>query len=715
MFTVILLSEDIRRQFEGWKELFLPFVEDGRIAFCEWEQDTQTRSLSSAIPELADAIRGHEEWRLLVIGTGTEGQTPGASVDPENPFDYAMNWSMGLNSGPEAQGSTISESSIPLVRLSHMLLGFPELGVRSFVPETSYWDRDRQVRVFLGEYVALRVSDGLSEEQATQEFHDLLPTRNDVQVHYAQGQLEPDEERAYRRLVKAYETRQSRPSEVVFVGVRDPNPPRPVDELRAAWKRSEKYQASRFAERNGYHPACRFMVYDLHSEDHTAYELDEFKFWLSVLTIAINDLPSSAIQTERLYSIDVSVDPDLLSKSLNEHMAQLTQVRDRLDREIRRPRTMTRLEVADYLEEIPVEVSFEHLNGDDLYVHTEGYGLASDRPSSEMVRWEIGYTEVEAAAEVFNRKPKRVLAKAVEGTRESQQSAPELDEPLTSIEKEELEEELTERVKRLSEATTRDILDRQRLHQVLRSHQRTIRRAILERMSAGTIWLASVGVGLVWLLAFVPFLWQAVSQGGVAVLESLLVVGVIALILASVALALLVLMRRKLVGLMREFNRALRGYVGAVKDGAAIFGEFLTDIETYMKGKALLASEHERSRREQWRRQRFQQDYKHIQFVIAREKALVRSVGRQIEIRRISQNRFDVASWSPEALARLLMLPVSARQCAFNKTGEHVHAPFDFVDRLSITDIALKEDPTRHRLLVEDSEGDLVDSESAHD
>lgn len=702
MFTVILLSDEIHQQFESWKELFLPFIEDGRLTFCEWEQNARSKSLASTIPGLAEAIRGHDEWRLIAVGTGSESQATATLVDPENPYDFIQNWVTDVDSVDDAPDVAIEESPLPLVRLSHLLLGFPEVGVRAFVPEVSYWDRERQKRISIEEYIALRQADGLTVSEATHEFNELLPTRSDVQVHYSQEQMEPDEERRYRQLIRTYETRQARPAEVVFLSVRDPIPPRPVDELRTAWTRSDKHKGSRFAERNGYHSACRFMVYDLHAEVHTAYELDEFKFWLSLLTLAINDLPASAVQSERLYKVSVALDPDLLSKALNEHMAQLTNARDRLEREMRRPRTLTKLEVTDFLEEIPVEVSFEHLNGDDLHVQTEGYGLASDRPSSEMVKWDLGFTEVEAAAEVFNRKPKRVLAKAVEGTREAQQLPPELDEPLTSIEREELEEDLAQRVQRLSEATTRDILDRERLQQELESHHRIIRRAILERMSASIITIASVGIGLVWLFAFVPFLWQAFQVGGMALPGSLLVVSSVLVLLAVVALVMLLLMRRKLLLLLRDFNRSLRGYVSGVKEGAAIFGDFLTDMETYMKGKALMASEDDRSRRDQWRRQRFQRDYQHIQEVIAREKALVRSVGRQLEIRRISQNRFDAATWSQSAKEQLLTLPTSARNCAFNKTGEYISAPFDFVVGLSISDVGIKEDANRHRLLVED-------------
>lgn len=700
MFTVVLMSRAAREEYEAWQELFLPFLENGSVALCEWNHEPHVQTLAAAVPGLSEAIRGKAEWRLLAIGTGTEGRLKDYFADPENPFDYSANWQVEQDEGIPREGASIQESPFPLVRLSHMLLGFPEVGVRSFTEDLSYWDKERHERMYESEYIRTKVEEGLTEDEAINEFQELLPTRHDVQVHYNQIHLSDEDEQAYRRLVKKYEVRQSRPSEVVFFSIRDPIPPRPVDELREAWKRGDSKRASKFVERNSYHPSCRFVVYDLHGQDHTEYELDEFRFWLSVLTLAINDLPASALQTERLYAIDVNLNSDKLSATLNAHMADLANARERLDREIRRPRSVSKLDVDDLLQEIPVAVSFEHLQGDELSVGTEEYGLASDKPSSNMALWEESFLRVQSASEIFNRKPKRVLAKAVEGTRESQQIAPEFDDPLTDIEREELEEELSQRIHRLTEATTRDILDRQRLNDLLSSHRKGIRSTILGRMSSSTITWSSLAVGGIWLAVFLPALIQAWNVGGTELAATAAILGGIAVTLSLVAYLMLRFMRARLVNQLRDFNHALRAYVSGVKDGASAFAQFLTDVETYMKGRALLDAEDERAHVDRVRRQEFTRDLNRIVDVIDREKSLVRSVGRSVEIRRIAQSRIEINTWSSGALRRLLALTPKIRNCAFNATGEDVKAPFDFLDRLQIKDLNLKENLRRQRELL---------------
>ena len=701
MFTVILLSKTAREEYETWQELFLPFLEDGSLALCEWNHEPHVQTLSAAVPGLSEAIRGKDEWRLLVIGTGSEGRLRGDIADPENPFDYMDSWEDARGSSAPEGAFSVREASHPLVRLSHMLLGYPEVGVRDFAADTSYWDKERRERVYESDYIRQRMSEGLTEQDATNEFHELLPTRHDVQVHYKQKPLSDEDENEYRRLVKKYEVRQSRPTEVVFVSVRDPIPPRPVDELRAAWKRGERLQASTFVERNGYHPSCRFVVYDLQAQDHTAYELGEFRFWLSVLTLGINELPASALQTERLYSVDVDLDAHNLSVTLNSHLAELANARERLDWEIRRPRTASKLDVEDLLQETPVAVSFEHLQGDELSVPLSGYGLASDRPSSNMTLWEESFLQVESASEIFNRKPRRVLAKAVEGTREAQKEVPELDNPLTDIEREELEDELSHRIHRLTEATTRDILDRQRLHEILGRYRKLIRGTVLGRMSSSTILWSSVVVGIIWLVVFIPAFIQAADFGTAEVVGTGGIALGIAIVLSVVAYIMLRVMRRRLVNQLRDFNQALRSYVNGVRDGASAFAQFLTDVETYMKGRSLLDAEDERAKAERIRRQEFARDLNRIKDVMAREKSLVRSVGGSVEIRRISQSRIEVDTWSSRTLRRLLALAPKVRECAFNATGERVSAPFDFIDRLRLKDQNLKDNLTRQQELLE--------------
>lgn len=708
MFTVILLSHAAQRRFQQWKEIFRPFIDDGRIAVTEWANPSTSHSLAKAAPGLAEAVKGHDEWRLLVVGTGSEGALGEEFADPANPFDFVRNWAAADGEGADPMALDLEDSPYPLVRLTHMVMGYPEMGTKNFFAETSYWDRDERRRIYESEYVGARMQQGLSQKEATEEFLALLPTRHDVQKHYHQDDYTEEEQRRYRELVRKYEVKQAKPHEMVLLAVRDPMAPRPTDELREAWQRGSKANPSRFAERNDYHPSSRFVLFDRPPEDHAAFELGELRFWLSVLTLATNDIPASSFQAERLYRIDVDISPDSLSTTLNMHLGRLTSARDHLENEIRRPKSFTRLDVEEVLRPRTVSVSFEHLSGDELTISTEGYGLASDVPVSESSRWNESFSELEAAAEIFNRKPKRVLAKAVEITRDAPHHFSLPSEPMTEIEKEELEEELSNRIQRLAEATTRDILDTSRLEDILQKQRSGIRVAISERMSSGTILLGSGIVAAVWLATFLPFLIQSLQGGGVAIAESFLVVLIVFGVLATIAVVALVIMRKVLIDRLKAMNKELRNYVNSVKAGASSFGDFLSEIETYMFGKAVMDEQERQARREVRHTKELYENLDVLKSAIAREKSLIKSVGRPIEIRRVSQGTSEFEPWQKDSLSRLLALPVAVGQCEFNSSGEYIDAPFNFIERLTLSSLLLREDPARQRALLDELSDDVI-------
>lgn len=707
MFTVILLSHTAQRRYAHWKEIFLPFIEDGHIAVTEWANPSSARSLAKAVPGLSEAVKGHDEWRLLVVGTGSEGALGDESADPANPFDFVGNWTINQPEGADHWSLNLEESPYPLVRLTYMVMGYPEMGTKTFFPDPSYWDRESRNRVYESDYVKDRGYEGVSEEEAKREFEALLPTKHDVQTHYHQDDYSEQEQRRYRDLIRRYEVKQSKPDELVLMAIRDPIAPRPTDELREAWQQGTKAVPSRFADRNDYHPSARFVLFDRPPEDHAAYDLGELRFWLSVLTLAINDIPASSFQAERLYRIDVEVSPQALSNTLNLHLGRLTSARDHLDKEVRRPKAMTRLDVEEVLEPKQVLVSFEHLSGDDLNVPIEGYGLARDKPSDEMGRWNDAYLQLESAVEVFNRKPKRVLAKAVEGTREARHAGSVPSEPMTRIEREELEEELANRAQALAAATTRDILDKRRLEDVLGTHRSNIRAAINQRMRSGTIWLGSGLVAFVWLAAYLPYLIQSFAGGFEAIAESFIVVLIILGVLFTIGLLVLLYMRKVLRDQLKEFNRELKNYVNSVKAGASAFADFLSGIETYMHGRAILDEQDRQELADKRRTLQLHANLDVIKAAIAREKSLIKSVGQPVEIRRMTQGTSEFEPWRSDSLSRLLTFPVAAGQCEFNNTGEYIDAPFVFVERLSLNSTALREDLTRQRILLEEMDPEV--------
>ena len=136
MHTVIITDRQTTPLFkERERLLFSSFYTErgGSVCHCQWE-DEKGNDIEQAVPELYKKIRGYPEWRAIIIvhpqkiepteGSEISEDKIKLSFDPRNPFDFKCNRGKGL---------PIMENPAPLVRLTHMLAGFPSLGVKEYL------------------------------------------------------------------------------------------------------------------------------------------------------------------------------------------------------------------------------------------------------------------------------------------------------------------------------------------------------------------------------------------------------------------------------------------------------------------------------------------------------------------------------------------------------------------------------------------------------
>ena len=65
MHTVIIANEKMTQLFRDYKNLFVPFLKDGEISFCDWNEEGP--DLETALPDLAKATEGDHNWRAIVL------------------------------------------------------------------------------------------------------------------------------------------------------------------------------------------------------------------------------------------------------------------------------------------------------------------------------------------------------------------------------------------------------------------------------------------------------------------------------------------------------------------------------------------------------------------------------------------------------------------------------------------------------------------------
>lgn len=129
MLTVIFFQKTSQSFIDRYKTLFQPYIDDGKIDFCFWDEDG--REPKDAIKGLSGIVRGIREWRALIVlppdDDASKDDNPYLRTRDENPFDYLC------NSGKDPQ---VKESDIPLVRLAQMLGGVPLVNHHYVIDET---------------------------------------------------------------------------------------------------------------------------------------------------------------------------------------------------------------------------------------------------------------------------------------------------------------------------------------------------------------------------------------------------------------------------------------------------------------------------------------------------------------------------------------------------------------------------------------------------
>jgi hypothetical protein len=679
VFTVILLSDCAKTIFDKSKVFFEPFVEDGTIAFCEWNTSPNARTLTDALPDLPKIIRGKARWRAVVVDHAVVGDEAAPIRDPENPFDFVDNSRSDLN---------LEDSPHALIRLAHVLLGYPDMTAKRFEPVVAFTDpATRREKRLTASELAQRYPD-LPFERAIGQ---LGQRHNNLRVQYEEVPYSEAEQARHRELSRQYRMKEVRPSEVVFIATRAAVEDDSRALLRRAWRTDSEQASSRFVERNDYPPLSRFAVYELLNPENSGYEQDELRLWLSVLSISLNLLPPSSFQADRVYRLGVELNEEVLGDALNTHLSRLSAIKEHIQSLIDRPETPPSTTVADLVPRQKLHVDFDRLESDDLAVTTTGYHLASDIPRKEDEHWREDFHRLERSAGQFARRPRRVLARAVYDARATFRALPPIDHTLSEIERSELEDDQLERVRRLTRPSTVGILDQDRLKSLLAEHDKQITAYIAQRMRRRAIVLATVLVLLVWVGVFVPHLLQAGGKGSAPLLNSTLVLAVILVVLATTGLLTLVWIRSRLIRMLRRLNTAMRGFANRVTAGADTFAGYLSELATYMHLQtALVGAARARDHRSVARRRLIALRTR-VENAIRREKGILTSLGVPLQIQRTTTG---LATFDPDnahAVEALFRFPTGDRKAAVNESGETINTPYGFVTRLNIERLTLFE------------------------
>ncbi|MBQ6470129.1 MAG: hypothetical protein IJJ50_08790 [Lachnospiraceae bacterium] len=540
MLTVIIYKKSSQYFIDRYRSLFQPYLSAKKIAFCFWDENGT--DIASSLATLADTVRGVPRWKAIVALPLTSDMEE-AAVQwryQENPFDYTGKYDEIPQPGEEPK---VMESEVPLIRLAHMLGGVP------------------------------------------------LPDQNLPPEEYEAQQEE------WERLEARYSFGCDRPSFLYLFAARiqrEISLPDTTD--REIMERHES-DSSMFWYRNRYPAKARFMVQDCSRPGHAHFREDVFGFWMTVLTVALNDMPTGTFEAYKLYKVKAEVDKKTLHETFSDYYNRLSGVQFSAEKriiELRKNTHHTREmdELPPY--EMQIDVPFSMENEEAAKISSKDIGFAGDCPVKEEEWWRGTVYESRSALRKLFRSLQVVLDRSSISSRFNAKLLETEIHEMDEYQVQELEGELQELEKDILVFNTGKALPIRQFNSDLEEADKAAVTSMRKRMSRSlTVW-AGIIILLIYLAGYIPdIIWQIRNDTLDGDFAALIFIGAD---LLTIALVLGLFSFRSVIrAKIHDYNGVVTRIMGHIRQAGKVFSDYLSKCCSYMRGQGMLQALLERT------------------------------------------------------------------------------------------------------------------------
>ena len=542
MLTVIIIRESSRDFINKYRTLFEPYLDSGQIAFCLWDEHGTT--VQTALGNLFNIVKGVDKWRAIVALplSSTEDRYSDEETNPDNPFDYICNYS-------NCPG--VVESTIPLIRLAQMLGGVPGPG-RHF--------RNSMSGNML---VVKREEDESYLREQNKKWNDICDKYSFI------GDL-PDS--LYLFMAKA-------PQRIAV----------PVNSNEQSGKRHET-DSSLFVERNRYPAKARFIMQECSKHGTVHYDEDLFCFWMTVLTLAINQFASGTFEAYKLYQMRANVNREEVRRVLSSYYNRLGGVLFFANQQIQLL-GQSQGEEPDIYElphlDVTIPVNFRTYEENDLFISSRRIGLSGDCPQIEELWWhEATHKSRTAMNKIISTIQIELDRACVNGAYLSTITTDEI-RSLNSYQKAIMEEKLSEKERKILAFTSFKVFPLQRYKEETSSIEQEGSKAMRKRMTRRlTLLIAFISL-FIYIIGFIPdFIYQYDLGFDIEAVMGIAGFGLLVMMISG--LVCLFDMRSSIIRFIQSYNQSVRKITDNLHAAENHFSEYLSDCSTYMRSRMLL-------------------------------------------------------------------------------------------------------------------------------
>jgi len=576
LHTVIITDRRSTPLFEIYRRLFAPFFTEhgGSICQCTW--DEACWDIEHAVPDLYKSIKGHWEWRAIILVNPEQNEL--VPFSPDNPFDF------DCNRGKEL---LIQENPAPLVRLTHMLAGFPSLGVNDYEIGYSYYDpgEGKSLKCCHKDGSPILKKDVEKLSDLYEEFGENIEPYM-YEIPYPDGKMVE-----YKRLTKIYAFKENRPVEILVLTVRDKSEPddrqTTREAIRHAWEFYDEEESSDFWKI--YPNTCRFLCYDLINPEHTLYPRELWQFFLLAVTLAFNEIPCQSLQAYHLYKANLKIDADDLGRVLDNHIKKLLSVQAVIYERVLRTPKLTQEKKKELVPTQDISVKFEQVDEGDLTVDGEKLGLASDCPISERKFWHDHIQGTRQTIDNILSAPQEIIVEKALETRRRAYDFSGREQVLDRFQIDRVHKHIDELEPQVINANVSGMLNSEACKAEVAEAGKIVRKHLGLRLTKQNVLLISLCSLLIYLCGYIPYLINSAKISWSVFGASFSVAFMALVLLAASGLLTLWLLRRRLIKKIEAFNKDVRAIFDRVNKSSHVYADYFSGICTYMYAKSILS------------------------------------------------------------------------------------------------------------------------------
>ena len=639
MHTVIITDPHTTSLFADYSHLFAPFFrESGKsVGHCRWHKGCEV--IDSAVPELYKEIKGHPEWRAIILVRPDQKDLH----DPDNPFDFEC-YHDGASSGDE-RGFLLRDKPAELVRLTYMLAGFPPLGIKGY--QTAFFYRDIKKgtdneclyngkpilqsdsekdinnavqKRLKEEYKKLQEEYKTKEEKDKSDFQKELDDRikiitieeerkyNDarksiderlkrfsnlgsiklklIEIPYAS-----EERKKHKDLTEKYAFKENRPAEVLILSIREQysydEREEVFTEVRRAWQFHDETDSSDFWK--VYPNSCRFLCYDLINPAHTLHARELQRFFFLTLTLAVNQIPGRSLQAYLLYRVNLQIDADELGHIYEKYLENLLSFQEIIQERMSRVPELTQDKKKEMVPAQYISVSFDSIEESDVKAKGGKFGLARDCPADEVRFWNEHIEGTRHTIGNILYAPREIVAEKALETRQKTDAFTGIEQVLDRFQFDRVQKRINELEYKIFNTNLYGMLDAGTYRAEVAKAGEAVRKYINHRLTKRGILFISIGSFSAFLFGFVPYLVNSAKSGGLTFTAAFGLVLAACLLLGGGALLTLWFLRGGLIKKIQGYNKDVTDIFSRVKKSADVFSGYFSDICTYMYARSLMS------------------------------------------------------------------------------------------------------------------------------